>query len=101
MNRLWTALMKRSDDEKLSAMLTALGQPNRLAVFRILAGDPARSWRANDIAERLDMTYTTAHYHLTRLADAGLAEATEGRGNGYHMRADVLDKLRFDGAVPA
>lgn len=87
-------MIKRTEDEKLAAMLTALGQPNRLSVFRLLARQPNYHFKPKEVAERLNMTYVTAHYHLTRLSDAGLAEADTVRGQGYKMVPGVLTKLR-------
>ena len=68
-------------DHALSA-LAALGQPTRLAAFRLLA--EAGSLPAGEIAERLEVPQNTASGHLGQLVDAGLLErAREGRTIRY------------------
>lgn len=83
----------RSKDAELAAMYAALGQENRLPVFRLLS-QRRRAWKPQEIADELGMTYMTAHYHLSRLADAGLAQAEEGRGNGYRVVPGVTERLK-------
>ena len=83
----------RTDDAELTAMYAALGQENRLPVFRLLL-QRRKAWKPQEIADELGMTYMTAHYHLSRLADAGLAHAMDGRGNGYRIVPGVADRLK-------
>lgn len=58
--------------EKAAAQLEALGNPTRLAVYRILvrAGDDGIP--VGKIQEKLDIPASTLSHHCKRLIDAGL-----------------------------
>lgn len=62
----------------------ALGQPSRLAVFRLLVQTTPEGLAAGDIARRLDMRPNTLSTHLAQLQSAGLIlPARDGRTIRY------------------
>ena len=70
----------------------ALGQPSRLAVFRLLAQSGGCS--AGDIARQLEMKPNTLSGHLSILQEAGLLSAArEGRSIRYSVDAAGLRGL--------
>jgi len=74
------------------AALAALGQPTRLAVFRVLIAAEPDGLPAGAIAEKIGCPHNTLSSHLGILARSGLAwGAREGRSIMY--RADV-DSIR-------
>lgn len=74
--------------------LSALAQPSRLAVFRLLVARGAEGLTAGDIAERLDLPANTLSFHLSHLAHAGLIEAErEGRFVRYRLAPDGIRGL--------
>ncbi len=65
----------------------ALGQPTRLAVFRLLVQRGA-GMAAGDIAGALNLLPNTLSTHLSILAKAGLITATR-EGRSIHYAADM------------
>lgn len=62
----------------------ALGQPTRLAVFRLLVQTGAQGLAAGDIARALDLRPNTLSSHLALLDHAGLITAVrQGRSICY------------------
>jgi len=62
------------------AALSALAQPSRLAVFRLLVQTGPEGKAAGEIARALDLPPSTLSSHLSLLEGAGLLAATrEGR----------------------
>ena len=58
----------------------ALGQPSRLAVFRLLVQTAPAGLAAGDIARKLDLRPNTLSTHLAQLQSAGLIlHARDGR----------------------
>jgi DNA-binding transcriptional ArsR family regulator len=69
--------------DSLSAF-QALGQPTRLAVFRLLVQTGSMGLAAGDIARALDLRPNTLSAHLTILEHAGLITSSrQGRSIGY------------------
>jgi DNA-binding transcriptional ArsR family regulator len=76
-----------SSPHALSA-LAALGQPSRLAIFRLLMRHEPAGLAAGGIAETIGCPHNTLSTHLGILARAGLVRGTrDGRSITY--RADV------------
>jgi ArsR family transcriptional regulator, arsenate/arsenite/antimonite-responsive transcriptional repressor len=70
------------------AALAALGQPTRLAIFRLLMQREPRGLAAGDIADVIGCPQNTLSSHLGILARSGLVRGTrDGRSIVY--RADV------------
>ncbi len=70
------------------AALAALGQPTRLAIFRLLMRREPRGLAAGAIAEAIGCPHNTLSSHLSILARSGLVRGTrDGRSIVY--RADV------------
>ena len=68
--------------------LAALGQPTRLAIFRLLMKREPNGLAAGSIAETIGCPHNTLSTHLGILARAGLVRGTrDGRSITY--RADV------------
>ncbi len=67
--------------------LSALAQPSRLEVFRLLVRRGADGLPAGEIAERLKLPATTLSFHLAQLARTGLLTATR-RGRSIVYAAD-------------
>jgi ArsR family transcriptional regulator, arsenate/arsenite/antimonite-responsive transcriptional repressor len=82
-----------SDGEKMSpahalAALSALGQPTRLEIFRLLIRREHEGLAAGAIADAVGAPHNTLSTHLAILARAGLVRgAREGRSIVY--RADI------------
>lgn len=62
-------------DAAVSA-LSALGEPNRLAIFRLLVATGPDGLVVGQIAERLAIAPATLSFHLKTLLVAGLVTAT-------------------------
>ena len=83
------------------AVLKALADETRYAVYRELASSPA-PLSAPDLAERLGVHANTVRLHLERLRDAGLVDAeavhrgTVGRPQNLYFLAAGAPTLGFD-----
>jgi ArsR family transcriptional regulator, arsenate/arsenite/antimonite-responsive transcriptional repressor len=74
--------------------LQALGQPARMAIFRLLAAAGPDGITAGDIAHQLDIKPNTLSGHLTILHHAGLVSPTRaGRNIRYAVNAPGLRRL--------
>ena len=72
----------------------ALGQPTRLAVFRLLVQTGEAGLAAGDIALRLEMKPNTLSTHLSILESAGLIAAErQGRSIRYFAQMEGLRGL--------
>lgn len=60
------------DNDAASSILSALGNPGRLAVFRLMARHAPQPMRPSDIAETLGLKRNTASVYLSGLTQAGL-----------------------------
>jgi ArsR family transcriptional regulator, arsenate/arsenite/antimonite-responsive transcriptional repressor len=68
--------------------LAALGQPTRLAIFRLLMRREPTGLPAGTIAETIGCPHNTLSTHLGILARAGLVRGTRD-GRSINYRADV------------
>jgi ArsR family transcriptional regulator, arsenate/arsenite/antimonite-responsive transcriptional repressor len=70
------------------AALAALGQPTRLAIFRLLMRKEPIGLPAGSIAESIGCPHNTLSSHLAILARAGLVRGTRD-GRTINYRADI------------
>ena len=76
------------------AVMSALAQPTRLAVFSLLARAGTEGMTAGVIAEQTKTPSNTMSAHLTILSHAGLvASRRAGRNIIYRALPDVVRKL--------
>jgi DNA-binding transcriptional ArsR family regulator len=82
------------DENASLAVLSALAQSTRLAVFRLLVSHEPQGMAAGDVAVAIDVPQNTMSAHLAVLARAQLV-ATErsGRSIIYRARLDTLRAL--------
>jgi ArsR family transcriptional regulator len=73
--------------EQATRALAALGQPQRLSVFRLLVEAGPHGCTPGEIAVGLGMPGATLSFHLKALAAAGLIGGTP-RGRSIRYRAD-------------
>jgi ArsR family transcriptional regulator, arsenate/arsenite/antimonite-responsive transcriptional repressor len=74
--------------------LAALGQPTRLAVFRLLVEAGPEGRKAGEIAEALALPGATLSFHLKELVAAGLIHGeTRGRVICYRADFDTMNAL--------
>lgn len=82
------------DSEEAIEALSALAQPTRLAVFRLLVRAGSEGVPAGDIAREIGTPANTMSAHLTILERAGLITARRaGRTIFYALAADGLRAL--------
>ncbi|QTC91329.1 ArsR/SmtB family transcription factor [Brevundimonas goettingensis] len=82
--------------ESISAaeMLSALGHPGRLAVFRLLVRAGPEGMAAGEIARTLEVLPNTLSANLSILSQAGLTMSRrEGRSILYAARFDRMQSL--------
>jgi ArsR family transcriptional regulator len=73
---------------------SALAQPTRLAVFRVLVAHEPEGLPAGEIARLLAVPHNTMSTHLAILARAGLVAAERrGRSIRYRARLDSVGAL--------
>lgn len=76
------------------ARLSALAQPNRLAVFRLLVRAGNEGISAGDIARSLNVAANTLSSQLNILSHAGLVTSTrDGRSIIYHAAFHAMADL--------
>ena len=76
------------DQPHALAALAALGQPTRLAIFRLLIRTEPKGMSAGALAEEVGCLYNTLSTHVAILARAGLVIGTrEGRTIIYRVGA--------------
>ncbi|TWT22660.1 helix-turn-helix transcriptional regulator [Luteimonas marina] len=76
------------------ALLGALSQETRLAVFRLLVQQGPDGLPAGRIADRLDISPATLSFHLKELTNAGLTlSRQDGRFVIYSANYPAMDKL--------
>ena len=74
--------------------LSALAQPNRLEVFRILVRCGEQGICAGDISEQLAIPKPTLSFHLKELSHAGLVKSRrEGRSIIYSLNIPGMSSL--------
>ena len=82
------------DNNDALATLSALAQPTRLAVFRLLVANEPHGLPAGDAATTLDVPQNTMSTHLGVLARAGLVHAErQSRSMIYRAQLDTLRAL--------
>ena len=73
---------------------SALAQPTRLEVFRLLVKQRPEGLAAGEIARRLDVPHNTMSNHLTILARSGLISAERhSRNMIYRVELEVVREL--------
>ena len=76
------------------ASLSALAQPSRLGVFRLLVQTGEAGLCAGEIAQLLELPKPTLSFHLKELAQADLIEAQrDGRTINYRVRVEGFREL--------
>jgi DNA-binding transcriptional ArsR family regulator len=79
---------------KAVALLAALAQGTRLAVFRLLVERGPKGLPAGEIAEQLEISPATLSFHLKELTHAGLTRARQdGRFVIYSADYGTMDNL--------
>lgn len=80
------------ETDEAAAAFSALGQPTRLALLRLLLGQGPSGLPAGEIAQRLGVAPSTLSFHLRALEQAGLIAPTrQGRQLVY---APLIARLR-------
>ena len=74
--------------------LSALAQPSRLELFRLLVQQGEQGLCAGDISEKLGVPKPTLSFHLKELNHAGLIEAErDGRSIIYRLHVSGMREL--------
>ncbi len=82
------------DNERAQNALSALAQPTRLDVFRLLVREEPHGLPAGEIARRLDVPHNTMSTHLAILGRAGLVWAQRhSRSLIYRVELQAVRKL--------
>jgi len=82
---------------ELATIMRTVGDPVRLEIVRMLAGEPALS--CGDIAGALGLPDSTCSYHLRLLREAGVTRSrAAGTQRLISLRRDDLEQ-RFPGLV--
>jgi DNA-binding transcriptional ArsR family regulator len=81
------------DQDRLVAMLKALGNPIRFEIMKFLVTHPGSI--TNDIVEYLPIAQATTSQHLKVLRDAGWIEGVvEGPAVNYQLNAETVGWFR-------
>ena len=74
--------------------LSALAQPSRLAIFRLLVQAGPAGMAAGQIGDKLELAPATLSFHLAGLTRAGLAQSRQdGRFVIYTVNFDSMNSL--------
>jgi DNA-binding transcriptional ArsR family regulator len=74
--------------------LSALAQPTRLAIFRLLVVQGAEGMAAGQVAEKLKVSPATMSFHFRTLSHAGLIESRQdGRFIYYTANFTVMNGM--------
>ena len=77
-----------------AAALSALAQPNRLEVFRLLVRCGEQGMCAGDISETLNIPKPTLSFHLKELSQSGLITSQrDGRSIIYQLNISGMSEL--------
>lgn len=87
----------------LSRQFAALGDPVRIQLLALLAGDPTGAVCACDLVEPVGRSQSTVSHHLKVLTEAGLVTGDrKGRNVWYAVVPGALEALRTVlGTAPA
>jgi DNA-binding transcriptional ArsR family regulator len=86
--------MKNMETNRVLAVLGALAQEHRLAVFRLLVEHAPEGISAGVIAERLALAPATLSFHLKELSFAGLVTSRQdGRFVWYRAELATVNAL--------
>jgi DNA-binding transcriptional ArsR family regulator len=81
-----------TDEHTLARMYSALGEPTRLRLLRVLAAGGEMS--CGQLAQVVDITASTGSHHIAELMDCGLLQMRkDGRFHLLSVRRDVLAKF--------
>jgi DNA-binding transcriptional ArsR family regulator len=81
-----------TDEHALAKIYSALGEPNRLRLLRVLAAGGEMS--CGQLAQEVDITASTGSHHISELMDCGLLQMRkDGRFHLLSVRRDVLAKF--------
>ncbi len=82
-----------ADEERLIAMLKALGNPVRFAIMKYLVTHPGSI--TADIVDHLPIAQATTSQHLKVLRDAGWIDGVvEGPAVNYHLNEETIHWFR-------
>lgn len=74
--------------------LSALAQPTRLAIYRLLVERGMEGMAAGEVAEKLKLAPATLSFHFKTLAHSGLVEGRQdGRFIYYAANFTVMNKM--------
>lgn len=80
--------------KKAASALSALAQPSRLEVFRLLVKCGEDGLCAGDISEQLEIPKPTLSFHLKELTHAGLIDSErDGRSIIYRLNVQGMRNL--------
>ncbi len=87
--------------DKAAICLAKLGNPARLAMFRLLVKAGDEGLAVGDIQKELDMPHSTLSHHIAHMITSGLLiQSREGRvlrcRLDYQLTQDLLDYLMKD-----
>lgn len=75
-------------------ILNALGQEQRLLVFRLIVKEGAEGLTPSEIRERMDIPAATLSFHIKELVQAGLIDSErQGRNLRYSPIAGTVESL--------
>ncbi len=81
-----------TDEHTLARIYSALGEPTRLRVLRVLAARGEMS--CGQLAQEVDITASTGSHHIAELMDCGLLQMRKkGRFHLLSVRREVLAKF--------
>lgn len=87
--------MPATDADALADLLTALADPVRLRLLRLVADSPDTTACACHLPAALGISQPTLSHHLKKLVDAGLVVREQrGRRAHYRLEAQTLGPVR-------
>ncbi|MGJ8675910.1 MAG: ArsR/SmtB family transcription factor [Akkermansiaceae bacterium] len=82
------------ETKEAAIALTALAQPSRLEVFRLLVRHGESGLSAGEISEALEIPKPTLSFHLKELTTAGLVDSErDGRSIIYRLHISGMQAL--------
>jgi DNA-binding transcriptional ArsR family regulator len=81
-----------ADERTLARIYSALGEPTRVRLLRVLATGGEMS--CGQLAQEVDIAASTGSHHISELMDCGLLQMRkDGRFHLLSVRRDVLAKF--------